>query len=120
LPPGTANAGGRFEAVAFGFAAGFGSTAGAAGVGVTTRVSAPATLTAEPGYGAAFSGEPSCLYWPLGERVTWIVGLPVSTTRVPGWGDWLATMLAAKPSTDPLTFHEKPASSSVPLAKTKA
>ena len=60
------------------------------------------------------------MYWPFAARVTWIAGLPVSTTRVPGAGDWLATMFAAKPSTDPVTFHEKPASSSVPFAKTKA
>jgi hypothetical protein len=49
-----------------------------------------------------------------------IVGLPVSTTRVPGSGDWPATVLAAKPCTGPRTFHEKPESSSVPLAKTNA
>jgi hypothetical protein len=52
--------------------------------------------------------------------VTRTIGAPVSTTRVPGSGVWPATEFAAYPLTGPATIQAKPASSSVPFAKTNA
>ncbi len=68
--------------------------------------------------GAEFSGTPRSAYCELRASRRETTGAPLSITRVPGAGVCTSTVLAANPSTSPLTRQAKPASWRIPLAKT--
>ena len=70
---------------------------GAAGTGaaaVTVVEASRMGCTGVPTYGETSSGSPFSGYG-VRASFTMIVGAPVSRTRVPAGGDWLATLLAA-------------------------
>ena len=73
---------------------GFGAAAGLAGE--ITAV-ALASLMAVAANGETFTGVPRCGYAAFLPSVSVTAGAPVSTTRVPGSGDWPTTVFAAKP-----------------------
>ena len=68
--------------------------AGTGATGVTEVVVDPTGWTEVPAYGETSSGLPFSGY-AVRFRVTVMVGAPVSRTRVPAGGDWLAILFTA-------------------------
>jgi hypothetical protein len=94
---------------AFGFVAGGLAAGGRAAEGRSRRV---------PTKGEKFSGTPSSEYLAFRLSPSVITGAPVSTSRVPGAGNCVATRLAANPLTPPRTRQANPESSRIPFANT--
>ena len=85
-----AAAAGAFCSAPFGAAGTAAEGAGVSGVTVASRIG----CTGVPTYGDTSSGSPFSGY-AVWASFTMIVGAPVSRTRVPAGGDWVATLFAA-------------------------